>query len=77
MPERFCQEEKRYPNQLRILRFLSGLSQEQLAVRVGVDQAIIGRIERGAIRGTPLQRKRLAEILEVGEDTLFPSGQEK
>ena len=70
---RTCQAgPKRYSTNLRLVRILRGVTQDDLAVGIGVDPAIIGRIERGVIRGTPEQRRRLAQILKIPESQLFP-----
>jgi transcriptional regulator with XRE-family HTH domain len=66
---------KRYANNLRMARVLGQLSQEDLAARIKVDPSIVGRIERGVIRGTPEQRSRLAQVLDMPEDHLFPKSE--
>ena len=72
----YRQEQKRYSTNMRMARLLVGYTQDALAARIGVDPAIIGRIERGIIRGTQEQRRRLARILEVPESLLFPEDKE-
>lgn len=67
-------QQKRYTTNLRVARILRGFSQDDLAGRIGVDPAIISRIERGVIRGTPEQRKRLVQILKIPKIGLFPEG---
>jgi len=52
-------------------RILGRFSQEDLAASIEVDPAIIGRIERGIIKGTSEQRRQLAQILGMPEDHLF------
>ena len=64
-------QQKRYVNNLRIVRVIEGLSQDALAAKIQVDPAIVGRIERGVIRGTPEQRRQIARILGVPETQLF------
>lgn len=50
---------------LRAARKAAGLSQAELAKRVGSDQAIISRIERGESMGTPEVLRALGKELKV------------
>lgn len=69
---------KRYLNNLRMARILGGFSQDNLAAKIQVDPAIISRIERGVIKGTREQHGRLAKVLGIPEEDLFPkAGTEK
>ncbi len=60
----------RFPQRLRELRLKAGLTQKELAMRAGVSQALIARIESGAVnpRLSTLQR-----IVKVLEEALGPS----
>jgi len=60
----------RFPQRLRELRLKAGLTQKELAKRAGVSQALIARIESGAVnpRLSTLQR-----IVRVLEEALGPS----
>jgi predicted transcriptional regulator len=59
----------RFPQRLRELRLKAGLTQKELARRAGVSQALIARIEGGAVnpRLSTLQR-----IIRVLEEALGP-----
>lgn len=48
-----------FPKALRITRRLAGLSQEQLALRAGVDESSIARWERGETIPFPATAERL------------------
>lgn len=50
---------------LRAARKTAGLSQAELAKRIGSDQAIISRIERGESMGTPDVLRALGKELKV------------
>jgi predicted transcriptional regulator len=68
-----CQE-NRSPSGLRLIRLLKGISQDEIAVRAGVDQAIVSRAERG-LRSSPAARRKIAAILGMSEEALFPKRQ--
>jgi transcriptional regulator with XRE-family HTH domain len=51
--------------QVRNLRYFRGLSQEQLAMRFGISQASISKIERGMVRPRLSTLRRLADSLDA------------
>jgi len=55
----------KYPNRLRELRSLRGLSQEELAAQVGISQTEVGKLETGKHQLKVEQLKRFAGALEV------------
>jgi transcriptional regulator with XRE-family HTH domain len=62
-------------NSMKVQRFFRGISQEELALRVGVDQPAISNIERDKAKETPRTiriKKAVAEILGVPVELLFP-----
>lgn len=50
---------------VRVFRLAAGLSQEAIAVRMGVDRAYVSAIERGLQNVTLLTIWQLAESLDV------------
>jgi len=59
------------PNRLRAVREALGVSQAELARRVGVDASLVSRAERGEIATWPRLRRASAEALGVAEELLF------
>ena len=58
-------------DRLRAIRFFAGVSQDELAVRAGIDQATISRVERGVRQFSEEQRARIAEALGADPERLF------
>jgi transcriptional regulator with XRE-family HTH domain len=58
---------------LRAAREMLGITQAELARRVGVDQSLISRIERGEVKPWPKIRREAATALGFDEDLLFPA----
>lgn len=56
---------------LRLIREARGLSQRELARRMGIDHSLVSRAERGLIATWPAFRKRAAAELAVDESLLF------
>lgn len=56
---------KRFANNLRIIRRLKDLSQEELAFNAGISRAYLGDVERGKRAVTIDIMGQLAEALEV------------
>jgi len=56
---------------LRKVRLKKGISQEDLAYKVGVETSQIGRIERGKIQTSISMVFHLADALEVAPKKLF------
>lgn len=57
---------------IRAFRKLKGLTQTELADRLGVSIAIVGTIERGTRRVDGRMLGRIAEALGVDQDELIP-----
>jgi transcriptional regulator with XRE-family HTH domain len=62
---------RRLPSPLALLRFRSGLTQEELAERAGIARESVSRLERG---GMPqfTTAAALARALGVPVDAIFP-----
>jgi len=60
---------------LRRARVLKGMSQSELAGKVGVSQPIISLIETGYRKATPDEMARLAKELQADPKMLFPEGE--
>jgi transcriptional regulator with XRE-family HTH domain len=58
---------------VRKARRLSGVSQEELAFRSGLDRTFISAVERGLRNPSLLSVYALADALRVDLRTLFPS----
>lgn len=59
-------------SELRRLRKNRGLTQAELARRVGVNQSLIASIELGYYRPYPRIRRRIAEVLGVLPEDIWP-----
>ena len=59
------------PNRVRVIRQALGISQAELARRVGVNASLLSRAERGEIRPWPRLRRATADALGVSEMVLF------
>ena len=63
---------KKLGNRLKEARFYANKAQIQLWLETGVHYSTISRIECGYIKPTEIQKKRLASVLRVKKDWLFP-----
>lgn len=64
---------KKMPNRkLKAMRYLSGMSQDELASLVKISQAKISRIELGYIRPSTEDKEKIAEALKISSEELFP-----
>ena len=59
------------PNRVRLIRQALGISQAELARRVGVNASLLSRAERGEIRPWPRLRRATADALGISEMVLF------
>ena len=59
------------PNRVRVIRQALGISQAELARRVGVNASLLSRAERGEIRPWPRLRRATADAIGVSEMVLF------
>lgn len=57
---------------LKGLRALNGLSQKELAKRVGTSQPVISLIEGGHVEPRENLKKAIAKTLETAPEILFP-----
>ena len=57
---------------MRRARLLRGLSQGQLAKRLGLRQPLLSDFERGVLIPNRETRARIARVLGQPEDSLFP-----
>jgi len=57
---------------LRLMRVALGVSQAELARRMGIDRSLISRAERGQIATWPRFRRDAAVALGIAETVLFP-----
>lgn len=62
---------KRLGNTIRAIRQMRGLTQEQLAERVGLDKSYLGRLENGRRTTTLETIKRIADALNVNYAVLL------
>lgn len=58
---------------IRAFRKLKGLTQQQLADRLGVSVAVLGSLERGTRKQEPKLLERIAETLGIDYDELTGS----
>lgn len=58
---------------LRNFRRLRTINQQELARIVGVNQATISKAERGEIQLQPSLKARIAAVLAVSREELFPA----
>lgn len=56
---------------IRYFRHLRGLSQEQLALRAGINTAFLGHLERGLKSPTITTLEKLVKALEITFEDLF------
>lgn len=59
-------------SRIRALREAQGLSQEEMAMKAGLDRAYYGRIERGEANVATLNLLKIAETLGVAVGDFFP-----
>jgi transcriptional regulator with XRE-family HTH domain len=57
---------------LRLIREALGVSQAELARRMGLDRSLVSRAERGRIATWPRFRREAADALGIDEHLLFP-----
>jgi transcriptional regulator with XRE-family HTH domain len=62
-------------NELKKARFFKGISQARIAKEIGIDAALISKVENDLLRDMPAVRRwkaKIAEFLETPVDELFP-----
>ncbi|MFK7696896.1 helix-turn-helix domain-containing protein [Paenibacillus sp. HJGM_3] len=65
-------EKNQIAQRVRAFRKLKGLTQDELAKRLGVSIAILGAIERGSRKAEPRMLARIAETLNIDPVELNP-----
>lgn len=66
---------ERFGKAVRAQRNVKGISQEELAMRIGADQAYVSRIEAGQMNVTLETVEQIAEALQIDSaDLLRTSG---
>lgn len=63
---------KQFGLNVRRVRKSRNVSQDQLALKAGIDRSYMGRIERGQVNVTVEKAYRLAEALECDVHDLMP-----
>ena len=59
-------------NLVRIHRQIQGMSQFDLGRKIGLDQSVISKVERGEIKLNSEKMSLIARTLGVSENVLFP-----
>ncbi len=62
-------------NRVREVRQRLGLAQQALAVRAKISPGVLTMIERYSYTPGPDMRQRIAEVLRMPKEELFPGGQ--
>ena len=62
-------------NPMKRVRILAGISQVELARRVGRSGSWVSLVERGYLRPFPAMRARIAKALRVPVEELWPEGE--
>ena len=61
-------------NNIRKLRRKRGLTQKELAGKMGISQPHISKFEHGRIKPWPKAMRNLTNVLEASEEDLYPRG---
>ena len=62
---------------LRACREAAGLTQAELARRSGINYSLLNRIETCLLRGTKVQREKIAAVLGMDETVIFPPNEDE
>ncbi len=65
---------RRFGSAVRARRLTLGISQEELALRIGADQAYVSRVEAGAMNLTLETAEQIALALDTDIAALFAAG---
>jgi transcriptional regulator with XRE-family HTH domain len=71
MVDKADQIQQRFGKNVRRLRHAAGLSQEELALRSGLDRSFVGQVERGERNISLTNIYRLAAGLKIDPSLLF------
>lgn len=63
-----------FSNRVKEFREKAGLSQSELARRAGIAEPNLSKIENGLWQAWPKAKRRLAQVLKVRIQELFPEG---
>ena len=66
-----------FSKRLRLLRHTKGLSQGQVAMKIGADSQRISKYERGLLYPTTELALKLVDLFDVSMDYLFRDGEAK
>ncbi|WP_040953075.1 helix-turn-helix domain-containing protein [Gorillibacterium massiliense] len=64
-------------HRVRAFRKLKGLTQTDLADKMGVSVSVIGAVERAARKPDAALIRRIAEVLHVGEEEILLSSRQE
>lgn len=59
-------------NKIKAQRFLAGITQDELMIKTGINQAKISRIERGYLKPSTEEKEKIARALKLKSEELFP-----
>ena len=62
-------------DKLEFLRHLYGLTQEEIALKIGVSHTTYGRWERGQHRPIPVYQEKIADVLKTPRKDIFELGE--
>jgi len=71
MADNADQIQQRFGKNVRRFRHAAGLSQEELALRAGLDRSFVGQVERGERNISLTNIYRLATALKIEPSALF------
>jgi len=71
-PRRLCLSASKSKNRLKEVRFNRGIKQLNLALKTGINPAIISKIENNWFQPTKKQAEKLSQVLRVPPEWLFP-----
>ena len=63
-----------FTNRLKEFREKAGLSQSELGRQAGIAESNLSKIENGLWQAWPKAKRRLAQVLKVRIQELFPEG---
>lgn len=67
-------ETHRFGNRIRAYRKLKGMTQKELAERLGISVAVLGAVERGMRQPSSALLRAIADVLQVPVEELIGGG---
>ncbi|MCG0314534.1 MAG: helix-turn-helix domain-containing protein [Calditerricola sp.] len=67
-------ETQRFGNRIRAYRKLKGMTQTELAERLGISVAVLGAVERGMRQPSSALLRAIADVLQVPVEELVGGG---